>query len=98
MAPGDGADKITFLRKLLPAMFTCLTAKIQLNFMRINRMNLIKRIAETDYVRAAIEDKADLSAFKQKLSIRTILGISIIAFSYIIGWRLSALWGQYLFI
>ena len=67
-------------------MFTCLTGKIQLNFMRTNRMNLIKRIAETDYVRAAIADKADLNAFKQKPSVRTVLGISIIGFSYIIGW------------
>jgi len=67
-------------------MFTWLTGKIQLNFMRTNRMNLIKRIAETDYVRAAIADKADLNAFKQKPSVRTILGIAIIGFSYIIGW------------
>jgi len=49
-------------------------------------MNLIKRIAETEYVRAAIADKADLSAFKQKPSFRTVLGIAIIGFSYIIGW------------
>lgn len=67
-------------------MFTCLTGKIQLNFTRTNKMNLIKRIAETDYVRAAIEDKADLNAFKQKPSVRTVLGISIIGLSYIIGW------------
>ena len=49
-------------------------------------MNLIKRIAETDYVRTAIADKADLKAFKQKPSVRTFLGICIIGISYIIGW------------
>jgi len=49
-------------------------------------MNLIKRIAETEYVRGAIEEKADLSAFKKKPSIRILLGIAIIGFSYIIGW------------
>jgi len=49
-------------------------------------MNLVKRIAETDYVRAALADKADLSAFKQKPSVRTVLGIAVIGFSYIIGW------------
>ena len=49
-------------------------------------MNIIKRISESDYVRSAIEDKADLSAFKEKPSIRVILGVSAIAFSYIIGW------------
>jgi hypothetical protein len=50
------------------------------------KMNFIKRIAETEYVRGAIEEKADLSGFKKKPSIRTVLGISIIGLSYIIGW------------
>jgi len=50
------------------------------------KMNIIKRIAETKYARSAIKDKADLSAFKKKPSIRIILGISAIGFSYIIGW------------
>ena len=55
-------------------------------------MSIIKRICETGYVRSAINDKADLSAFKEKPSIRTILGVSAIGFSYIIGWpAISAL-------
>jgi len=55
-------------------------------------MNIIKRICETEYVRSAIEDQADLSAFKEKPSIRIILGVSAICFSYIIGWpAISAL-------
>ena len=49
-------------------------------------MNIIKRISETEYVRSAIEDQADLSAFKEKPSIRVILGVSAICFSYVIGW------------
>jgi hypothetical protein len=49
-------------------------------------MNIIKKFAETRYARSAIEDKADLSAFKKKPSARVVLGISVIAFSYIIGW------------
>jgi hypothetical protein len=48
-------------------------------------MSIIKQISETKYVRSAIADKADLSAFKGKPSIRTILGVSAIGFSYIIG-------------
>ena len=56
------------------------------------KMNIIKRISEAEYARSAIEDKADLSAFKEKPSIRTILGVSAIGFSYIIGWpAISAL-------
>ena len=55
-------------------------------------MSFIKRIAETEYVRRAIEEKADLSAFKKKPSMRILLGISTIGFSYIIGWpAISAL-------
>ncbi len=53
---------------------------------RLIRMSIIKRIAETRYVRAAIEDKADLSAFKQKPSLQIIIGLSLMGFSYIIGW------------
>jgi hypothetical protein len=49
-------------------------------------MSIIKRISETEYVRSAIADKADLSAFKEKPSIRVILGVSAICFSYVIGW------------
>ena len=49
-------------------------------------MSIVKRICETEYVRSAIADKADLSAFKEKPSIRVILGVSAIGFSYIIGW------------
>ena len=49
-------------------------------------MNIIQRICETEYVRSAIEDKADLSAFKEKPSIRVIVGVSSICFSYVIGW------------
>ena len=55
-------------------------------------MNIIKRISETEYVRSAIADKADLSAFKEKPSFRIIFGVSAICFSYVIGWpAISAL-------
>jgi hypothetical protein len=49
-------------------------------------MKLIKKIAATEYVRLAIRDRADLSAFKQKPSVRIILGVAAIGFSYLIGW------------
>ncbi len=55
-------------------------------------MNIIKKIAETRYVRSAIEDQADLSAFKEKPSMRIIIGLSVMGFSYIVGWpAISAL-------
>jgi len=49
-------------------------------------MNFINRIAETEYVRSAIHDKADLSAFKQKPTIRIIAGVLAIGLSYVICW------------
>ena len=50
------------------------------------KTNIINRIANTDYVRSALNDKADLSAFKEKPSVRIIMGVSAILFSYIISW------------
>ena len=50
------------------------------------KTNILNRIADTDYVRSALNDKADLSAFKERPSIRIILGVSAILFSYIISW------------
>jgi hypothetical protein len=46
----------------------------------------IHKIAATDFVRSAIAEQADLSAFKEKPSLRIIAGVFAIAFSYVIGW------------
>jgi len=46
----------------------------------------VKKLARTRYVRSAIKEKADLSAFRQRPSLRIIAGISAIALSYVIGW------------
>jgi hypothetical protein len=48
--------------------------------------NILNRIADTDYVRSALNDKADLSAFKEKPSVRILAGVSAILFSYVISW------------
>jgi hypothetical protein len=48
--------------------------------------NILRKIAGTDFVRAAMEERADLSAFRQRPSVRIIVGISAIGVSYIIGW------------
>jgi hypothetical protein len=55
---------------------------------------IVKRIADTPYARKAIEEKADLTAFKEKPSARILLGVFLIGFSYVIGWpAVSALAG-----
>ena len=48
--------------------------------------NILRRIAKTDFVRTAIEERADLSAFRERPTGRIIVGISAMGFSYIIGW------------
>lgn len=50
------------------------------------KTTIIDRIAKTAYVRSALDDKADLSAFRERPTVRIILGVSAILFSYIISW------------
>ena len=55
-------------------------------------MNIINRLAETKYVRSAIHEKADLSAFREKPTLRIITGVLAICLSYVICWpAISAL-------
>ena len=56
-------------------------------------MYLIDKIAKTRFVRSAVEEKADLSAFRERPTLRIILGVSAIGFSYIIGWPAVAFLG-----
>ncbi|MBI5556888.1 MAG: hypothetical protein HY885_04570 [Deltaproteobacteria bacterium] len=46
----------------------------------------ILKIAQTPFVRAAIEERADLSAFKEKPTARVLAGVSAIGISFLIGW------------
>jgi hypothetical protein len=52
-----------------------------------------QRLAATAYVQRAIEDQADLSAFKQRPTVRVVAGVGAIMFSYVIGWPLITLLG-----
>ncbi|HIE54747.1 MAG TPA: hypothetical protein EYP90_06150 [Chromatiaceae bacterium] len=54
---------------------------------------LVKKIAATAFVRSAIEERADLSAFKKKPGLRIILGLMAIGISYILGWPAVGLLG-----
>ena len=53
----------------------------------------VHRLSCIGFVRAAIEDRADLSAFRERPDLKVIAGVSAIAFSYVIGWPLIALLG-----
>ena len=48
----------------------------------------VLRLANTSFVRRAIEEQADLSAFRQRPSLRVIFGVGAILLSYVIGWPL----------
>ncbi len=54
---------------------------------------VVQRLAQTRFVRMAISERADLSAFNGRPGPRVIAGVSAIAFSYVIGWPLVSLLG-----
>jgi hypothetical protein len=54
---------------------------------------LTRRLLAMEYVRSAIRDRADLSAFRERPTPRIIAGLVIIGLSYCIGWPLIALLG-----
>ena len=56
-------------------------------------MFFIEKIAKTKFVQTAVEEKADLSAFRERPTTRIILGLSAIGISYIIGWPAVAFLG-----
>lgn len=47
---------------------------------------LVVKLAAMPFVRKALADNADLSAFKGKPNLKTVLGVSAILFSYLICW------------
>lgn len=54
---------------------------------------LLARLAAIPFVRTALEDNADLSAFKGRPSLDVVLGVSAILFSYVIGWPVISVLG-----
>ncbi len=54
----------------------------------------ILRFGRTEFVRQAIAEQADLSAFQQRPTPRIIAGVFFIVLSYIIGWPAVALIGM----
>lgn len=60
-------------------------------------MDLVKavarRLARTDYARRAIAEGADLSRFREPLTARIVIGLGVIALSYILGWPAVAFFG-----
>lgn len=53
----------------------------------------ILRIAQTDFVRSAIEEQVDLSVFKGRPTPKIIAGLVAMALSYVIGWPVIGLLG-----
>lgn len=56
-------------------------------------VKILERIEKTRYVRSAMVEQANLSAFRERPDARKIIGISAIGFSYVIGWPAVALLG-----
>lgn len=56
-------------------------------------VTLLNKIVRTSFVRKAMEEKADLSAFREKPSFRILAGVFAIAFSYCLGWPMVGVMG-----
>ncbi len=54
---------------------------------------LILNIADIDFVRIAIEERADLSQFKEKPSLQVVAGVFLICISSLLGWPAVAVCG-----
>ncbi len=54
---------------------------------------ILSTIAKTSFVQSAIEERADLSAFKEKPSLGVITGIILIILASLLGWPAVALLG-----
>jgi hypothetical protein len=44
------------------------------------------RLSQVSFVRSAIDEQADLSAFNGRPTFRILLGVFMIAFSFVMGW------------
>jgi hypothetical protein len=54
---------------------------------------LVTRLSGRPYVRAAIAEKADLSAFRERPTVRIIFGVALILLSYVVAWPLISVLG-----
>ena len=61
--------------------------------MKVMYTKTIVKIANTRFVRTAIEEQADLSAFKEKPSFAVITGVILIIMSSLLGWPAVAVSG-----
>lgn len=54
---------------------------------------IARSIHNTEFGREAVRDRADLSAFRDKPTVRLVLGLVILALSFVLGWPLVAAFG-----
>lgn len=54
---------------------------------------LVKKICEINFVRLAIEEKADLAEFRERPSLEAVLGMVLVGLGILLGWPAVALLG-----
>ncbi len=54
---------------------------------------IAQRIAKTKFGRNALEEKSGANPFKEKPSAKILIGILLLAFSYMVGWPMIGLCG-----
>lgn len=56
-------------------------------------IKIIRKLAQTAFVRTAIAERADLSAFQEKPTPMVLAGVFAIVFSFVLGWPAVAALG-----
>jgi len=52
---------------------------------------LARQVAETGFAQRAVADRADLSIFRGRVSMRLVLGLFIFVLNFVMGWPVVAL-------
>lgn len=55
----------------------------------------VTKLIRISFIKRALIEKADLSAFRKRPSVRVVAGVTAIGFSYAIGWPLITLLGVF---
>lgn len=76
-----------------PSLFLSIALRVQQDHLKQLCKTLIVRCAAIPFVQAAIRERADLSAFRQKPSPLVLAGVFAIGISFVLGWPAVAALG-----
>jgi len=76
-----------------PSLSLSIALRVKQNHLKQLCKKIIVRCAAMPFVQAAIRERADLSAFRQKPSLLVLVGVFAIGISFVLGWPAVAALG-----